>query len=669
MHAFMSGSRDPLFDAPFVDVDEWREDPVPHRYVHGGFEATEARFAIHFPAAERYEGRFFHPLYAVPGNEHTVSSGFMPGSQGWVPFATTSGAYFVESNQGQFERFPGQDWTVSGFRASAAVARYSRVLAADMYGEHRPYGYVFGGSGGAFRTVSCFENALGVWDGAVPYIHGTTMSVPNGFTVQFHAIRILRERFPAIVDALEPGGSGDMFAGLNAEEREALAEVTRMGFPPRSWFDAGRISSQYLAVWSDLIDNVRKWDPDYFEDFWTVPGYLGADPSASLARARLRHKTTITAAITSAEAAAMGLPLPRFHSIGSKPDMPVALRLSDVPEGRLEGATLILTTGRASGQVLSVVEVVGNAVITGFGPEHREGMSGIAAGDEVVIDNSVYLAAQTYHRHQVDPAFPQFDQFTVGGQPVYPQRPGLIGPLSVRWSCGAVPTGRFAGKMIVVQNLMDEAAYPSQADYYRGLVNNALGPAIDDNYRLWFIDHAMHGHPTVGPDDPRPVRTTRTINYMGVLHQALRDLADWVENGLIPPASTEYRVVDGQVVVPAGAKARKGIQPVVTLTVNGGPRADVGVGEPVHFDGVAEVPPGAGTIVSAEWDFDGAGDFPEKDDGINGSRSSVRVTASKAFAEPGTYFPTLRVASQRRGDLQTPHTRILNLARVRVVVH
>ena len=27
-----------------------------------------------------------------------------------------------------------------------------------------------------------------------------------------------------------------MYAGLNREEREALAEVTRMGFPPRAWF-------------------------------------------------------------------------------------------------------------------------------------------------------------------------------------------------------------------------------------------------------------------------------------------------------------------------------------------------------------------------------------------------------------------------------------------------
>jgi hypothetical protein len=662
------GSWDPLFDAPFVDVDEWRDAPVRHRYVHGGFADTETRFAIYFPVAERYEGRFFHPVYAVPGDEHTVSSGFMPGSEGWVPFALSSGAYFVESNQGQLERFPGPDWTVSGYRASAAVAGHGRVLAADMYGAHRPYGYIFGGSGGAYRAMSCFENVPGVWDGAVPYIHGTPMSVPNMFTVQFHAMRVLRGKFPDIVDALEPGGSGDMYAGLQAEEREALAEVTRMGFPPRAWFDVERIARQYLGVWSDLIDNVMKWDPQYFHDFWTVPGYLGASPPPSLARARVQQRSTVVEAIPADKAAALGLPLPRFHSIGVKPDMPVALRIEGLPEQDLGGATLTMVTGDASGQVLSIVGVVGDIVVPGFGPEHRSGMTGVSAGDEVFIDNSAYLASQTYHRHQVNPEFPQWDQFQVGGRPIYPQRPRLIGPRSARWSSGSVQTGRFAGKMIVVQNLMDEAAYPNQAEFYHRLVQANLGSRTDDHYRLWFMDHAMHGHPTVTPGDPRPVRTTRTVSYIGVLHQALRDLANWVETGLAPPPSTDYQVFDGQVVVPTTARARRGIQPVVTLTANGSARAVVAVGEAVHFDGTAEVPPGAGTIVSAEWDFDGAGEFPERDALVDGDAARVTVSARHAYHERGTYFPVLRVASQRQGNSGTPYTRILNLCRTRVVV-
>ena len=165
-----------------------------------------------------------------------------------IEFAVASGAYLVESNLGRTAMFPGEDSTIAGYRASAASATYSRVLAAEMYGEHRPYGYVFGGSGGAYKTIACFENWIDVWDGAVPFIHGSPMSMPNVFSVQAHAFRVLRDKFPQIVDALEPGGSGDMFTGLNDEERDALAEVTRMGFPPQAWFDVERIALGYTGV-------------------------------------------------------------------------------------------------------------------------------------------------------------------------------------------------------------------------------------------------------------------------------------------------------------------------------------------------------------------------------------------------------------------------------------
>ena len=37
---------DDFFGRPYIDEDEWRESPVPHRYVHGGFEDTTTRFAV-----------------------------------------------------------------------------------------------------------------------------------------------------------------------------------------------------------------------------------------------------------------------------------------------------------------------------------------------------------------------------------------------------------------------------------------------------------------------------------------------------------------------------------------------------------------------------------------------------------------------------------------------
>ena len=160
---------------------------------------------------------------------------------------------------------------LSGF----ATAQYSRVIAAKIYGPHRPYGYAFGGSGGGYRTIGSIENTRGVWDGVVPYVIGSTMALPNVFSVRMHAMRTLKDRFPQIVDALEPGGSGDPYAGLSDEEQGALREATRMGFPLPSWFGYKTMGIQAFGV---LYQGVVAADPTYFTDFWTVPGYLGANP-------------------------------------------------------------------------------------------------------------------------------------------------------------------------------------------------------------------------------------------------------------------------------------------------------------------------------------------------------------------------------------------------------
>jgi hypothetical protein len=668
-----AGSRDPMFDAPYVDVDEWRDKRVRHRYVHGGFKGTECRFSFYFPPTERYEGRFFHLLLPVTGIETAaIAPPQATTLADPIPFAIESGAYLVESNQGRTVMFPGDDTTITGYRASAAAARYSRVLAAEMYGAHRPYGYAYGGSGGAYKTFACLENCPGVWDGGVPFVQGSPMSIPYMFMVQGHAIRVLRDKFPAIVDALEPGGSGDMYSGLNTEEREALAEVTRMGCPPRAWFSYERIALAYTGILSMFLDNMLKWDPEYFKDFWTVPGYLGQNPPESLLRERVQHKAKISKVVKTKEVAALGTMVSMPSRLAdSEGEMPAAVKLEKMPAGNLQGNTMTLTSGAVAGHVLYIAGVVGDLVMVGFGETNFQELVKMKAGDEVLIDNGTYLAAQTYHRHQIpSPDYHVWNQFLVNGKPVYPQRPALLGPRYTRYAMGSTQTGRFAGKMIVVESMMDEAAFPWQADWYRMQVQAALGPRLDDHYRLWFVDNAMHTAPTVMLGDRRPVASTRIINYTGVVQQALRDLSAWVEKGWAPPSSTTYKMVDGQVQVPPTAAERKGIQPVVMMKANGGERAEVAVGETVEFTAVIEVPPGTGTVVSAKWDFEGAGDYPvaEQFDDINSSFSRVTLKTTYAFSKPGTYFPALRATSQRQGDFKTRYARIHNLGRVRVVV-
>ena len=62
------------------------------------------------------------------------------------------------------------------------------MVAAELYGPHRSYGYLYGGSGGAYQTVTSAEMTSGVWDGFVPYVMGSPQSIPNCFTVRVNAL-------------------------------------------------------------------------------------------------------------------------------------------------------------------------------------------------------------------------------------------------------------------------------------------------------------------------------------------------------------------------------------------------------------------------------------------------------------------------------------------------
>ena len=76
---------DPRFNDPYVDIDEQRNTPVPHRYVHGGFKGTDARFSFYFPPREPYQRRFFQNTHQLLTSENAA-----PGT---IAFAVASGAY------------------------------------------------------------------------------------------------------------------------------------------------------------------------------------------------------------------------------------------------------------------------------------------------------------------------------------------------------------------------------------------------------------------------------------------------------------------------------------------------------------------------------------------------------------------------------------------------
>jgi hypothetical protein len=664
---------DPLYIEPYMDKDEWRDHPVRHRYVHGGFKGTDLRFSMYFPPKEQYQGRFFHPLMHIAGNEYGATQGVLAGFLGdSIQFAAASGAYLVESNLGSL--LMGGPPDITGFRASAATAQYGRILAQQMYGGPRPYGYCYGGSGGAFKTLAAVENTHGIWDGAVPFIHGSPVALPNVFTVQAHALRVLHDKLDQIVDAIEPGGSGDMYTGLNQEQREALREVTFMGMPPRAWFAWRSLSIGYTGVLASVIGPLFVKDPTYFQDFWTKPGYLGFDPPESLKDARVQHKTTIAALVTTDEMRARGLPV--AIAAGTRGSAPAAIQLKEKPNARMQGAFLFPRSGAASGQRLMITGEIGDLVLIGFGGEHIGTLETMKAGDPIEIDNSDYLAVQTYHRHQNPaPEYYVWDQFRdKDGKPIYPQRPLYEDNQAGKGN--SFMTGKFDCKLIVVDCLMDEAAYPWQADWYRGQVKKVLGAQFENKYRLWYVDRAMHVgpgryvDPSEGGNHSREAFSpadTHIIHYAGILQQALRDVSAWAERGVPPPKETSYQVDDGQIQVAARAAERRGVQPVVNLTVNGGARVDIMAGQSVSFVGTIEVPPDAGEVTSAEWDYDGEGEYADSERWSDGAVTR-NVERTHRFDKSGTYFIALRVASQRKDAVGTSFAKARNVARVRVVV-
>jgi hypothetical protein len=647
---------DDFFGAPFVDIDEGRETPVRHRYVHGGFAGTDTLFSFYFPVDSRPR-RFFQHVTPVAQSENLAPT--ITGEYNKIAFAVDSGAYFVETNGGRPDAanpFSGMDPTIGAYRASAAAARFSRVVAAEVYGaDDRPYGYLYGGSGGAYRTIGSSENTDGVWDGFVPYVPGSPMAIPNVFAVRMHAQRILRHVFPAIVDAYDVGGDPASL-DLAPDERAALDEVTRMGFPPRSWFGWKTMGMHAFSV---LYPGVMAADPTYADDYWTVPGYLGADAGASVHRDRVRLATTITglvadAATVGSELVAGGVDESFLHPGGKGVS---AIRLADAPTGWILGAQLVVASGAAAGGVLRLSDVDGD--LAHVEPGQDDLVAALAVGDEVVLDNSSFLAAQTYHRHQ-DPGieYPVWDQFrSVDGSPTYPQRRMLLGPMFTQASSGSLPSGRISGKMIAVACLLDREAFPWQADWYGSRVRDHLGAAADDRFRLWYVDNAMHGD-----DDPQEF-PDRSVTYVGALETALRQLAAWVEDGVEPAASSVYDVVDGQVAVPPTAAERHGVQPVATLAVDGGDVAHVRAGDTVtvRLDAVA---PQGGVIVEARPVRDGTLLDP-----LDVSPApAISREWTQTFAEPGTFFVAMRVTAQAEGDAASPHARVQNIARARVVV-
>jgi hypothetical protein len=668
--------KDTQFKNPFIDIDEWRDTPVRHRYIHGGFD-DDTRFSFYFPEKAAYTGRFFQ--YVTPFPDSETSAQATPAELSPIAFSIAHGAYFIETNEGGQLDFNDpntrKEASIGAYRANAACAEFSRVVAKELYGGKRPYGYCYGGSGGAYRTTGAMESTEGVWDGAVPFVLGSPQAIPNVFAVRMHALRILKDKMADIVDALEPGGSGDPYATLNVEQRQVLQECTAMGFPVKSWYGWKYMDAHGFRV---LYRSIVAIDQAYFrEDFWNKPGYLGYDNPPSLQRDHVQTKAVIKRIIGQKEAEELGLvqPLPEsdrgsadraWASMGITgiKDKPAVYEVDVNVKDIGLGSDLFVLSGKGKGQLLQLSGTKGKYLILVDFSDIKQ-LALINAGDEVKVDNTDWLAVQTYYRHQV----PSEDYYVwnrfrgYNGLPIYPQRPILLGPIISMGAAGVLPEGKIKGKMILCCMVWDREAFAWQGDWYRNKVKAHLGNATDDNFRLWYTDRATHG----GEDDP-----TEVTKYEPTLFQALLDVSDWVERGVAPSKTSNYVVDEGQVILAEDGQNRGGIQPVPYATVNGRERADVKPGEKVTIHVVVDVPKGTGKVVKADWCLDDTKQFTLPVDlsavKYSADGEHVEFDTTISYDRTGTYFPTVKVYSERKGDANTTYTRIANLGKVRVVV-
>lgn len=674
------------YDDPYIDLEEKRErklpdgTKIPYTYVHGGFKKKKVKFIFCFPEKEKFKGRFYQYLSPFPGPDEEVASLDKTGEDDKIAFAVVNGAYYVESNMGATHTFGESAEPQRVWKASAAAAEYSRKKAMELYECERPYGYVYGGSGGGYKTIACIENT-DAWDGAVPFVIGSPVSLPNSVALHVQGQRTLRHVYNKIADALDAGGSGNMYEGLTEDEHAMLKEVTNMGFPPRQWFleAAGVMNAGSLPV---TLPGVKRKDPEYFKDFWEKPGYMGADPKSNACRDRLVFSGVIKAVHLPGEEKETVYIQNRVDDAWQKmmkDGKNAWIELEEAPQGDdlyLEGVEIQIKSGKANGKKLQLGAMEGCCLKIGscYGMDEPSEVVGLLQpGDLVKLDNSDYVAVQSYYRHQVpaDLSFHAWDQFRdTEGKPIYPQRKKELGYNYT--GTGTVQDGAIQGKVILIQALMDESTFPWCADWYRHAVKVSKGNEKD--FRLYYMDHCMHG-------DVSWLENNMVTNYLGALHQALLDISDWVERGIEPCPTSVYKREGGQILPAQNAKERKGMQPVVTLLANGAECAYVKAGEKIELCALAQVPEGAGEVTALDFDFEADDSLsytpvevhpflhPGKlirtqEDGMNGAKSVI----CHSYDRPGTYFASVRVKANRNGDEKDLFTQVKNIARARIIV-
>lgn len=668
---------------------------IPYTQVSGYFPATNTletlpegvrqspttyrqEYLFKFPAKEFWRNRSFE-------KQHPTGGGIVDDQM-----AFTSGAFTVNWLSNSIPN------AVATHRHQAAATKVAKGMANELYGNSdKIYSYFWGCSGGGTVAIGAAENTTGVWDGIQPHCVGTSVDAQyHSFYWQAHyTMAIPQEKRAAIAAAAAPGGTDDIYAGLNDEERAVLDEFLAAGYPQA-------IIGNHFKFLTPLIDpiDIRLGDPTYEDDFWTKPGYAGAHPPDYLKAALVDGWATITGI----ERDENGTPtLIRFDPATVPP-------LGTTGDNYLEywvyeddGKTRLIDPTRSFGQPTenkpryslmgkfdpqaATLQLTGNLPALMGPPQPITNspvlLDALEVGSKLRINNRFILAMYYYPRYSVVEGIKSHDQYrNADGSPIYPQRPDLS-PLthsSYRTMGGRIETGDINAKIMILEGMSDQLSWPIFNVGYAERVQRTLGPEkSEEMMRFYLHDNGSHAE---GAGQP------------GVFRQSIQDMIAWVEQGIAPPPSTQYEVVKGQVVPAAAASDRFGLQPVMSFTANGGDRAEVAAGEPVELRAILEMPPQAGQIVRYSWTIADADDavtitenpvetgavdqyswsFSDAEEAVtvlDDPQPRVDIGRSINFAEPGTYVIRLTVNGQRDGLLKpADRTLMENFQDVTIIV-
>jgi hypothetical protein len=630
---------------------------IPYTQVTGHFPATKTvdtlppgvrqspttfqqNYVFRFPAKEFWRHRSFE-------QQHPSGGGVVDDRM-----AFTDGAYSVNWMSASAPN------AVASHRHEAAATAVARAHANKLYGNTaKIYSYFWGCSGGGTVAMAAAENVTGVWDGVEVQCTGTKVDAQyHSFYWQaLYTMAVPKEKADAIAAAAVSGGTGDIYAGLNEEEKSVLDEFISAGYPLP-------VIGNHFKSLTPLVDpvDVRLFDPTYEDDFWSKPGYAGANPPNYLKAAKVDGFATITAITRDAQNVPTTIQFDpaTVPTLGTTGDNYLEFYVYAA-----DGTTRLIDPNRAVGaptdnkprfSLMGKLDT-SKGTLTLTGTNSPVLLNALTVGSKIRVNNRFILAMYYYPRYSIFPSIHSHDQYRYpDGSPKYPQRPNLefLYHSNYRTMGGRVETGDIKTKTILIAAMGDNLSWPIFNASYAEEIQKTLGAAKANNMmRFYLHDNGRH---TTGGGQP------------GIFRQSIIDLIAWVEKGVVPPPSSRYTIKNGQVILEPKAADRHGLQPVMNLTANGGSRATVAVKQPVNLVARLEMPPATGKIVQYNWTV---ADTAEASTTVARPQPLVNVKHTLTFDKPGTYVVRLTVNGQRDGFVDPADQTLLeNFKEIRVVV-